>query len=103
MFQSSVLGDIIYPYRHNKVIHPLRLRHLVRHLSSYAVTVTDIIYLTCDLDRYPLAAGRAPPSGFRIPLDANSVRPSDQELGPPPCHEPDGRTPIYIGSALLDT
>ncbi|KAF8656801.1 hypothetical protein AX16_002353 [Volvariella volvacea WC 439] len=51
----------------------------------------------------PHTMGRAPPSGFRIPLSGSNAQiPPPQELGPPPCYEPDGTTPVYIGSALLD-
>ncbi|TFK72897.1 hypothetical protein BDN72DRAFT_266644 [Pluteus cervinus] len=43
-----------------------------------------------------------PPSGYRIPLNYNSTFPSLKELGPPACYEPDGVTPLYLGSALMD-
>ncbi|KAF8656878.1 hypothetical protein AX16_002424 [Volvariella volvacea WC 439] len=43
-----------------------------------------------------------PPAGFRISLRPGTPIPPSDQLGPPPCYEPDGRTPLYLASALLD-
>ncbi|KAI0833514.1 hypothetical protein BC628DRAFT_1344074 [Trametes gibbosa] len=45
-------------------------------------------------------AGAAPPSGFRVPLSDAAPFPAAQ-AGPPACVDADGRTPVYLGSALL--
>ncbi|KAH9849703.1 hypothetical protein C2E23DRAFT_736520 [Lenzites betulinus] len=42
----------------------------------------------------------APPSGFRVPLTDAAPFPTAQ-AGPPASVDADGRTPVYLGSALL--
>jgi len=44
----------------------------------------------------------APPSGYRLPLTTTSAFPDPQKTGPPPLHDADGRSPIFIGSALFE-
>ena len=47
--------------------------------------------------------GPAPPaSGYRIPLTASATLPPPDQMGPAPCVDLDGRSPVYIGSALFD-
>jgi len=42
-----------------------------------------------------------PPSGFRIPLSTQSALPSPEQLGQPVGFDGDGRSPVYIGSAIF--
>ncbi|PIL35555.1 hypothetical protein GSI_02283 [Ganoderma sinense ZZ0214-1] len=50
---------------------------------------------------YTSAPGAPPASGFRIPLSDNMQFPS-QQAGPPVVVDADGRTPVFIGSALFE-
>ena len=43
-----------------------------------------------------------PPSGFRLPLTTTSVFPDHHKTGPPPFYDADGRSPIFIGSAIFE-
>ncbi|KAF8656792.1 hypothetical protein AX16_002344 [Volvariella volvacea WC 439] len=43
-----------------------------------------------------------PPARFRISLSPEMPIPPRDQLGPPPCYEPDGKTPLYLGSALIN-
>ncbi|GBE87996.1 hypothetical protein BKA93DRAFT_793193 [Sparassis latifolia] len=50
----------------------------------------------------PYTPHQAPPSsGFRLALSTESALPPPAQLGPPVAHDADGRSPIYLGSALL--
>ena len=42
-----------------------------------------------------------PPSGFRIPLSTDAQLPSPQQLGQPVCYDADGRSPVFLGSAIF--
>ncbi|KAI0734301.1 hypothetical protein C8Q72DRAFT_460923 [Fomitopsis betulina] len=42
-----------------------------------------------------------PPSGFRIPLNTDAQLPPPQQLGPPVSYDADGRSPIFLGSAIF--
>jgi len=44
-----------------------------------------------------------PPSGFRIPLSTEAaLRPDQQQhFGPPVCYDADGRSAVYVGSAIF--
>lgn len=44
-----------------------------------------------------------PPSGYRVPLNTTSSFPEPRLVGPPPCYDADGVSPVYIGSALFET
>ncbi|KAI0635958.1 hypothetical protein C8Q77DRAFT_1053446 [Trametes polyzona] len=46
------------------------------------------------------AAQAPPPSGFRVPLTDAAPFPQ-QQAGPPVALDADGRTPVFVGSALL--
>lgn len=50
---------------------------------------------------YTSAPGAPPSSGFRIPLGDNMAFPM-QQAGPPVVVDADGRTPVFIGSALFE-
>lgn len=43
-----------------------------------------------------------PPSGYRLPLSTTSQFPAPQHVGQPPCFDLDGRSPVYLGSALFE-
>jgi hypothetical protein len=44
---------------------------------------------------------KAPPSGYRIPLDPNAQFPAPDLLGRPPATDFDGSTPVFVGSAIF--
>ncbi|KAG1793567.1 uncharacterized protein BJ212DRAFT_1490395 [Suillus subaureus] len=44
---------------------------------------------------------RPPPSGTRIPLQSNSTFPNPAYTKAPPCHDADGISPVFIGSAIF--
>lgn len=46
-------------------------------------------------------ATQPPPSGYRIPLSADSPFPPPNQAGTPPCYDLDG-SPLYFGSALME-
>nr|VWO94766.1 RpfF [Ganoderma boninense] len=50
---------------------------------------------------YASAPSAPPSSGFRVPLSDNMPFPT-QQAGPPVVVDADGRTPVYIGSALFE-
>ena len=43
-----------------------------------------------------------PPSGFRIPLATNTQFPPSNQVGSPPCTDADGKTPVFVGSAIFE-
>ncbi|EMD34059.1 hypothetical protein CERSUDRAFT_97985 [Gelatoporia subvermispora B] len=43
-----------------------------------------------------------PPSGFRTPLTGNAPFPAAQQAGPPVCVDADGRSPVFVGSAIFE-
>ena len=43
-----------------------------------------------------------PPSGFRIPIASNAEFPPLNQVGPPPCVDANGVSPVYVGSAIFD-
>ena len=45
--------------------------------------------------------GTPPPSGFRVPLTTTAPFPGQQQTGNPVAFDMDGRSPIFLGSALL--
>ncbi|KAI9061299.1 hypothetical protein FKP32DRAFT_1728643 [Trametes sanguinea] len=49
---------------------------------------------------HPAGASTPPPSGFRIPLTDAAPFPT-QQAGQPVAYDADGRTPVYMGSALF--
>ncbi|EJD06561.1 uncharacterized protein FOMMEDRAFT_76119 [Fomitiporia mediterranea MF3/22] len=49
----------------------------------------------------PPSYQHAPPSGFRIPLTTDAPFPPSQQSLQPPCHDADGVSPVYFGSALF--
>ncbi|KAI0775184.1 hypothetical protein BD413DRAFT_471824 [Trametes elegans] len=48
----------------------------------------------------PASGQTPPPSGFRVPL-TDSVTFPTQQAGQPVAYDADGRTPVFIGSALM--
>ncbi|KAI0065091.1 hypothetical protein BV25DRAFT_1913732 [Artomyces pyxidatus] len=42
-----------------------------------------------------------PPSGFRVPLGPGTPFPPPQQAGNPPFRDADGRSPVFIGSAIF--
>jgi hypothetical protein len=44
-----------------------------------------------------------PPSGYRVPLSTTAPFPTPQQAGQPPCYDADGVSPVFIGSALLQS
>lgn len=42
-----------------------------------------------------------PPSGFRIPLNTDAALPPPQQLGQPVSFDADGRSPVFLGSAIF--
>ena len=57
-------------------------------------------------DRAPMpqhhAGNPPPPSGYRVPLSGGAPFPGPQQAGQPVAFDLDGRSPIFLGSALLD-
>jgi len=51
----------------------------------------------------PAYGNLPPPSGYRIPLSTDSAFADLQLAGQPPCMDADGRTPVFIGSALFQS
>ncbi|GJE88738.1 hypothetical protein PsYK624_048210 [Phanerochaete sordida] len=47
------------------------------------------------------ARGAPPPSGFRLPLTGGAPFPGAEQTGPPVAYDMDGRSPIFLGSAIL--
>lgn len=51
----------------------------------------------------PYTAPRPPPpSGYRIALSASSPFPPTSYTKDPPCHDSDGRNPVFLGSAIFN-
>ena len=71
---------------------PLPVGHDARGISPVPVGASP-----------PAAPGgqAPPPSGFRVPLTDSTPFPA-QQAGQPVAYDADGRTPVYIGSALFD-
>ncbi|KXN89115.1 hypothetical protein AN958_06316 [Leucoagaricus sp. SymC.cos] len=44
-----------------------------------------------------------PPSGFRVPLRTDNNFPPPNQAGPPVAYDADGASPVFVGSALLET
>ncbi|TFK47823.1 hypothetical protein OE88DRAFT_746128 [Heliocybe sulcata] len=49
----------------------------------------------------PYGAPAPPPSGYRLPLTTSSAFPPSEQVGRPPCVDADGRSPVFIGSAIF--